>query len=35
VCVPGTRYKLIVFLIKYLPEWLKSGARSRYGRSRT
>jgi short-subunit dehydrogenase len=35
VCIPGTRYKLIVFLIKYLPEWVKSGARGKYGRSRT
>ena len=35
VCIPGTRYKMIVFLIKYLPEWLKSGARAAYGRSRT
>jgi short-subunit dehydrogenase len=34
VCVPALRYKLIVFLIKYLPEWLKSGARGRYGKSR-
>jgi short-subunit dehydrogenase len=35
VCIPGTRYKLIVFLIKYLPEWVKSGARGKYGKSRT
>jgi short-subunit dehydrogenase len=34
VCVPALRYKVIVFLIKYLPEWLKSGACGRYGKSR-
>ena len=35
VCIPGLRYRGIVFLIKYLPEWILSGARSRYGRART
>lgn len=35
VCVPSTRYKMIVFLIKYLPEWIKRGTRRRYGKTRT
>lgn len=35
VCIPGLRFKVIVFLIKYLPEWLKGTARERYGRART
>ena len=35
VVIPGKRYKLIVFLIKYLPEWAKRAVRGRYGRSRT
>ncbi|HLA89836.1 MAG TPA: SDR family oxidoreductase [Gemmatimonadaceae bacterium] len=34
VCVPGLRYRIIVFLIRYLPEWLKRGARRKYGESR-
>lgn len=35
VCVPGARYKLIVFLIKYTPDWLVAPLRARYGRVRT
>jgi hypothetical protein len=35
VCIPGLRYRVIVFLVKYLPEWIKSGARARYGKART
>lgn len=35
ICIPGKRYKAIVFLIKYLPEWLIGGIRRRYGRMRT
>jgi short-subunit dehydrogenase len=34
VCVPGLRFKLIVLLIKYLPDWLKSGTRAKYGKTR-
>ena len=35
VCVPALRYKLIVALIKYMPEWILRGVRNAYGRSRT
>jgi len=35
VCIPALRYRVIVFLIRYLPEWLKRGARNSYGKSRT
>jgi hypothetical protein len=34
VCIPGLRYKAIVLLVKYLPEWIKAGTRARYGKSR-
>jgi short-subunit dehydrogenase len=34
VCVPGLRFKLIVLLIKYLPDWLKSSTRAKYGKTR-
>jgi short-subunit dehydrogenase len=35
VCIPGKRYKLIVALLKYAPDWLVSYQRTRYGRLRT
>lgn len=35
VCVPGKRYKLIVLLTRYLPEWMQRPIRARYGRMRT
>ena len=35
VCIPGLRYRAIVFLIRYLPEWIKGGARAKYGKART
>jgi hypothetical protein len=34
VCVPSLRYKLAVFLLRYAPEFLKSGVRGRYSKSR-
>ncbi|MBI1808519.1 MAG: SDR family oxidoreductase [Gemmatimonadetes bacterium] len=34
VVVPGKRYKTLVFLIKYAPEWLLSIFRGRYGKAR-
>jgi hypothetical protein len=33
VCVPGKRFKLIVFLLKYAP-WVLGGLRQRYRRDR-
>jgi len=35
VCIPGKRYKLIVFALRYLPEWLLGIFRGKYGKSRT
>jgi short-subunit dehydrogenase len=35
VCIPSLRYKLIVFGLRYLPDWLKASAQARYGRMRT
>lgn len=35
VCIPGRRYRLIVFLLRYVPGWLQRPMRARYGRSRT
>lgn len=35
VCIPGKRYRLIVLLLRYLPEWLQRPLRARYGRART
>jgi short-subunit dehydrogenase len=34
VCIPGLRYRILVGLIKYAPEWLLRGLRGRYGKSR-
>ena len=35
VCVPSTRFKLIVLLLRYLPQWVQAPLRSRYGALRT
>ena len=35
VCVPGKRYKLIVFFLRYAPNWLKNGTQRKYGKTRT
>ena len=35
VCVPSLRFKLIVLLLRYMPEWVMRPLRSRYGRLRT
>ncbi len=35
VCIPSTRYKLIVFMVRYLPEWILSAVRKQYGKLRT
>jgi uncharacterized protein len=35
VCIPSLRYKVIVFGLRYLPDWLKAGAQAKYGKMRT
>jgi short-subunit dehydrogenase len=35
VCIPSTRYKLIVFVVRYLPEWILGAVRKQYGKLRT
>jgi short-subunit dehydrogenase len=35
VCIPTKRYKLIVFLIRYVPQWIQAPMRARYSRGRT
>ena len=35
VCIPGKRYKALVLLIRYAPEWLVGFFRARYGKTRT
>ena len=35
VCVPSLRFKLIVLLLRYIPEWAMRPVRARYGRLRT
>ncbi len=35
VCIPGKRYRMIVFMIKYFPDWLLNMVRGRYGKMRT
>ena len=35
VCIPGKRYKLIVFFLRYAPNWLKNGTQRKYGKTRT
>lgn len=35
VCIPSLRFKLIVLLIRYLPDWVMGPIRSRYGKLRT
>lgn len=35
VCIPGFKYKLIVALIRHMPDWLQAPLRARYGRART
>ena len=35
VCIPSTRYKLIVLLVRYLPDWILGTLRAQYGKLRT
>ena len=35
VCVPSLRFKLIVLLLRYLPQWAQRPFRARYGKLRT
>ncbi|MDA1082634.1 MAG: SDR family oxidoreductase [Gemmatimonadetes bacterium] len=35
VCVPSKRFKLIVLLLRFVPQWMQRPLRSRYGKSRT
>jgi hypothetical protein len=35
VCIPSMRYKLLVFLVTVLPEWMLAAARAQYGKART
>ena len=35
VCVPSLRFKLIVFLLRYLPRWAQRPFRNKYGKLRT
>ena len=35
VCIPSLRFKIIVALLKYTPDWLVAPMRKRYGRLRT
>jgi short-subunit dehydrogenase len=35
VCIPGRRYRLIVFMVRYFPDWLLNVVRGRYGKMRT
>ncbi len=34
ICVPSKRFKLIVFLLRYLPRWLQRPFRTKYGKLR-
>ncbi len=34
VFIPGRRYRFLVFLLKYVPDWIQARVRPRYGRSR-
>jgi short-subunit dehydrogenase len=35
VCIPSKRFTLIVFLLRYLPQWMQRPMRLRYSRART
>ena len=35
VCLPSLRFRVIVLALRYVPDWLLSGVRRRYGKSRT
>ncbi len=35
VCIPGKRYRILVTLMRYVPDWLQAPLRARYGRTRT
>jgi short-subunit dehydrogenase len=35
VCIPSKRFKAIVLLIRFLPQWVMAPVRARYGRLRT
>jgi short-subunit dehydrogenase len=35
VCVPSKRFKVIVLLLRFLPQWVMAPMRARYGRLRT
>ena len=35
VCIPSKRFKLIVFLLRYVPAWMQRPLRGRYGTTRT
>jgi short-subunit dehydrogenase len=35
VCVPGKRFKLIVLLMRFLPQWVMAPMRTKYGKTRT
>jgi hypothetical protein len=33
VCIPSLRFKVIVLLLRYLPDWLLGSVRRRYARA--
>lgn len=35
VCIPSTRFKLIVLLLRYVPTWMQRPFRAKYGKTRT
>ena len=35
VCIPSKRFKLIVFLLRYVPAWMQRPLRTKYGKART
>ena len=35
VCVPSRRFRLIVLILRYMPNWVLSGVRRKYGKTRS